>query len=527
MIKYLYIAARNYIHTIISFLKTHYKPLIFFLCFSSFNIFLLCHDFVSHSLPFDATFMFMLIGSILLESLLYGILYVAQKHQWKIEKIFLVFALVIGSVFVLAMPTGRAPDEASHFYRIYEILEGHIVSEIDVDGQTIGSNEPSNIMIVEKFAANNNTTYEDILNHLNDSKNNEQKFMSTSAQGYSPISYTPQLIGMGIGKVLNLPFLFSTYIAKFSNLFFCVLILYFCIKKIPILKNIIFLLAFLPISMQSMCSLSADGVIFVSAVALICFILYSIYSRKTPFTKRHFFATLILCTLITTSKIAYLPLCLLLFAIPKERFGDIRKKLFWISGISIATIAIYIIWYLVTPPLVSITDSTAQISFIIHNPLNYLSIIIHTIASSSINETLFFFSGAFGGYLEWLNITPSLVYIIAIYTVFVLLCQKASQSAHTTKGLKLLSIFTLLTTVIAIFTAMFVTWTGVGEAVIRGVQGRYFLPLLLLIPICFLSVSKTKNQKPSIKKIPQNYYLYAFIIFECVYTISTIACAHL
>lgn len=507
-------------------LKKHYKPIVFFLCFALFNAILLYWSFISNQLTIGKTFIFMLLGSFLLEATLCVVLHFAKKRQWKIEKIFLIFGLTIGSVFVLVMPPGRAPDEASHFFRIYEIIEGHIVSDTNDDGKIIGSEEPGSIMIVEKIASNNDITYREIAEHLGDMDNDEKIFVTTTAYKYNPVSYAPQIVGMGIGKILNFPILISSYIAKFANLFFCVFILYFCIKKTPILKNIIFLLAFLPISLQSMCSLSADGVIFVSAVALVCFILYSIYSRKTPFTKRHFFFMLILCILLMISKIVYAPLCLILFCIPKERFGNNRKKMSWIFGIGILVITVFLIWYFISPSLLPNTDPNAQISLILHNPIKFFFIVINTL-TYNIHQTLFFFSGTFGGYLEWYNVMPTLVYILTIYTILVLLCAKARQTIHTTKTLKIFSIIIFLSIILGIYTTMFIVWTGAGKTIIEGVQGRYFLPALLLIPICFLPTVKSKTQK-IVSKIPsENYYLYAFIAFECIYTISTIACAHI
>ena len=32
---------------------------------------------------------------------------------------------------------------------------------------------------------------------------------------------------------------------------------------------------------------------------------------------------------------------------------------------------------------------------------------------------------------------------------------------------------------------LYITWTGVGEPVIAGVQGRYFIPIMILPLLCF------------------------------------------
>lgn len=471
----------------------------------------------------------MLIGTILAEIALCYILYFAKNHQWKIEKIFLVLSLIIGSIYVLALPVGRAPDEASHFFRIYEITEGHFTSDGDENHTFAGSVQSKDIAIVEKFAKQN-VIYSEILNNLGSQAGEEKAFITTSAYGYSPLAYAPQATGMLIGKVLHLPFLISAYLAKFFNLFFCITIIYFCIKHSPFLKKFIFLIAFLPISMQSMASLSADAPIFVSAIALISFVLYSIYSYKNTFSKKHFFIILALCLFVSISKIVYAPLCLILFCIPKERFGgkDLKRKLFWIFGTGAIVITVYLIWYFISPPTITVSNASEQISLIIHNPIEYLSIVARSISTNAI----MYLSGTFGGYLEWFNVTPSKFYIFLSLIIFIILCIKTRPKYIIPKSLKILSISLFAIISFAIFTAMFVTWTKSGEIIIDGVQGRYFLPIVLLVPIWFLPAqnSSAKN-KTAITKSPteitDNYYFYAFFIFESIYVISTIATTHL
>ncbi|MBQ3293262.1 DUF2142 domain-containing protein [Candidatus Saccharibacteria bacterium] len=509
------------------FFKQNYKSLILLFCLSIFNLVLLCIGFKAHNLTFGKTFILFVIVSILLEIALTATVYFANRHSWKIEKLFLILASIVGVIYVFAVPIGRTPDEASHFFRIYEITEGHFVSETPTDGAMPGSNEPVEIGIVDEYA-NRNVTYAKIIESLGTTTGEETAFITTSAYGYSFISYLPQTIGMGIGKIFHAPFLVSAYLAKIANLIFCIGILFFCIKYIPFLKKIIFFIVFLPISMQAMSSLSADAPIFVSAIALVTFVLHSIYTRKTPFTKKHFFILLALCIFITIGKIVYAPLLVLLFAIPKERFGTKKQKVFWAIGLGSLVMMVYLIWHFASPTTIT-NDGPAQLSNIIHNPLLLPATIIYSIS----RNVVLYISGAFGGYLEWFNITPTMIYIIASYTVFVILCYKARLSFNIQKLLKILSCFAVFATTVAIFTAMYITWTKSGESIIDGVQGRYFLPIMLLIPICFLKIgsrsttSKTIIEDNSSIISNKDYPLYIFIICETVYVISTIATTHL
>lgn len=503
----------------ITFIKANYKALLLFFALLLLNVFLLCSNFFFSGLTFGKTFAFILIGSILLEIFLCVIIFISKQKDWKIEKVFLLFGLVIGIVYVFAIPIGRAPDEVSHFTRVYELSNGHFISDIDDDG-TIGSVEASNIEIIRDFKENN-VTYAEIFENLDlYPDESDQTFIETSAYSYNIVSYLPHVIGMSLGKLLHLPLLATVYLAKIFNLVACIAVLYFSIKYIPFLKNFIFLIAFFPITMQAMSSLSPDGLLIATSFALISFVLYSIYETKELFSKKHFLLMFTICFFLSMCKIAYAPLCLLLFAIPKERFGSAKKKIAIIIGTGAIIFTFLLVWLLIAPSLQSQTDQATQIGLILSNPLKYFAIILN-----SINTNIYMYLSNFlGGYLEWFNVLLSPLYIISTFTIFVLLCSK--EKTTVTKSLKYLAIaiFTIIT--ILIFTTMFITWTKAGELVIDGVQGRYFLPLALLIPIIFLPTEKSPKKVAKITP-SQNYYLYGFIVFESIYAITAIACTHL
>ena len=514
------------------FLKDNYQLLLLFCGLSLLNIFFLCWSFNTYGLNFSSkTFVFILAGSIILEIILCAILFYAKYKSWSIQKLFLVLGLIVGIIYVFALPVGRAPDEGAHFARIYEITNGHLVSDISEDGHDWGSIEAENIGIVHDFS-NNNVQYHEIVKHLTDYPDEStQTFNITSAGNYNAIEYAPHVIGMGLGKILHLPFLITAYLAKLFHLVTCIVILYFCIKYIPFLKKFIFFIAFLPITMQAMSSLSADGFITVIAIALTSFVLYSTYTLKSPFTKKHYLLILALCFVLSLSKVVYAFLCLLLFAIPKERFKGSKNKIitiFLIGGI--CAIALFS-WLIISALPNSLVDPTNH-DILFSNPFKYLAILLHSIST---NLPLYL-NGTLGGFLEWFNISLSPLYIYTSFIIFILLCNKTHDTYTVSRILRILSvvIFTIIT--LATFTAMFANWTKPGEVLIDGVQGRYFLPILMLIPLAFIpsktsSSSRAYDKKQSSPKfvthLQQNYYLYGFFIFESVYAITTIVCSHL
>ncbi len=504
-----------------NFFAKNYKFILLTSGLTLLNILFLCYNFKDNQLVFDEVFVYVLVGSVLLEIVLCSIVIIAKKHSWKIEKLFLVLGLIIGPLYSLAIPIGRAPDEESHFFRIYELSKGHFISDTDEYG-SIGSIEASNIEIVRDFKENN-VTYAEIFENLSiypDESN--QTFIKTSAYSYSIISYLPHVIGIKLGQTFNLPLLVTAYIAKLFNCITCILLLYLSIKFIPFLKECIFLIAFLPITMQSMTSLSADGFIIATSISLISFVLYSIYTMNTTFTKKHYTFLLFLCLVLSLSKIIYALICLFIFAIPKARFRNQKTKLITIFSIGGICLFTFIFWLVISPTATLIDTYNRNLVF--NNPLHYGAIFIYSLSYNF----LLYLAGTFGGWLEWFNISLSWLYLFPSIIIFAFLCKQAHDTFYVDKTVRYLSIFIFITIFMSTFIAMFTSWTKPGANIIDGVQGRYFLPILLFIPLAFMSNPKS-NHKSNFKstKLSQNYYLYSFIIFESIYAITTIACTHL
>lgn len=461
---------------------------------------------------------------IILQIGFFSILFLSKQKSWKFEKIFLILAIPIGILYILLIPIGRVPDEGAHFARIYEITTGHFVSDTDEYGMP-GSFEDSNINTIVSMS-NFTIHYNELPSYSSIYANSDnQEFISTSSYNYNIINYFPQVIGMSLGNLLHLPLLISCYIARLFNLITCILIIYFSIKHIPFLKKAVIFITFLPITMQEICSLSADGLPIATAIALISFVLYSIYSIKNQFTKKQITAMVALCIILCLCKTIYAPICLLLFAIPKERFGNSKRKLLTIFGTGIACSALLIGWLIATPPLVSISDSGVQTVSIIKHPIRYLGILINSIL---VNSGLYI-SGIFGGFLEWFNIDLSFLYTICTYTVFIIICSEARKLWTISKTFKNIGIFICTTIIIGTFTIMYTQWTKNGETIIDGVQGRYFLPIFLLVPIFCLHTKKLLPNIRNLKIIPekQNFYIYGYLIFISFFALNHIVATHI
>src|SRR5215471_11761173 len=115
------------------------------------------------------------------------------------EKIFLIFSLLFGFLFLILTPPFQAPDEDIHFLRAYQFSEGHL----------FGGNSPESITrSIAQFQnlphhPEKKVGFSDIHQLLNlPLKNNitSDYFSNT----LSPLAYVPQVLGITLGRILNL-----------------------------------------------------------------------------------------------------------------------------------------------------------------------------------------------------------------------------------------------------------------------------------------------------------------------------------
>lgn len=118
-----------------------------------------------------------------------------------------------------------------------------------------------------------------------------------------------------------------------------------------------------------------------------------------------------------------------------------------------------------------------------------------------------------GKNLEWFSIELYTSVIMTFLLFFSFLCSE--HETNITRSLRIYSFCTLLIVVISTFITMFIMWTQPEETMIDGVQGRYFLPILLLIPLFYLP-----SRKPKKRQIVKYNYLIIFATLANVYALS-------
>ena len=443
--------------------------------------------------------------------------YLMQENKLKIEKIFLLMATFLGFLYMIFIPLNAVPDEYGHFYRAYTISEGQLISK--------KNNRDENADYVPKSAAHIYSGYnlsssfdyfDDLSDELNYEHEHKNETVAVDMAGqalFSPVCYIPQAIGILIGRILHFPMLLIAYFCRLVNFTVWLLVTYFSIKRLHSNKFVFLMLILLPMGIQQAASCSADALTNSVCFAFITYILHLIETKNKISTKS-FVLVSTMAIIISMCKIVYLPLCLMLFLIPKECFKNKKDKMIKIIGLLSFVTILNLIWLKISSQFLFQAlpgvNEQEQIKFIFTNPFQYLFILLNTIQSNGLNYLLNYSS------IASYNIELSSFYFAIYYFIIFYVMIFDSFNKNITKKIKYILTFILLSCSLLIFTSIFIQWNPVGNNIIEGIQGRYFIPLLPLFALLFSRDRKNKGFQLS------NIMIYGSILVFNIYTLANV-----
>lgn len=428
----------------------------------------------------------------------------------KLEKKYILLASIVGLVYLVLLPYGIGADESKHWLRIYEVSEGHMLSDKGIDGAG-GREMDSGLMPIET-----SESFYSISKFWNASINSSSKhfYIFSNTALYSPVSYAVQALTVAIGKIFTNRIVFLTYIAKISGFLFSLIMIYMSIKYIPVKKDAIILISFMPMFIQQSVVITADGFINALAVAFTAYVLYLKYTYQDVITRKQILVLLAFMLIIGLCKVVFLPICFLIFILPQERFKN--RNLFFKTTISLFLLSCFmnITWLVISSSyLAEIREGVnggQQVMGILSNPLGYLKIMYNTVISNGEMILWQFFGDGLGA----LNI-PIKRFPYYIYAGVMLVAALADSEKKIDIKTKLVALIAFIGTIVLIFTAEYVQWTRVGAEIVDGIQGRYFIPIAL-IGMIILSKTRLKLEKDESEKyiFPFLGYVNAFVIIN-------------
>jgi uncharacterized membrane protein len=431
----------------------------------------------------------------------------------KLEYIYIVAALCLGTTYMVSITPFSVPDEPHHYQASY-MISGHIL--FDKDPFMVDSRH-----FIYCATYGHQNVPDDYLRLMDEGiyiLRGEAELMSLYEPNntHYPIYYFPQALGISIARIIGLSFFGLFYMGRFFNLAFYLLCVTFSLKRLKAFRLPIFLIGLMPMTMHQAASFSYDNFINAISILFIAYAISCIYERES-FQWRDYFVLMVTSVLLAPTKMVYLPIALLVFIVA-WRWKDTVKKKAWILAASIfaasaiaAAAAFMIIFYAGMSDLAGDQLNwegrpNYTMSFVFANPIETLKIFIRTL--QHFYESYFY--GLFGQYLSGLTMDLPRWYMnIIILLIFAGLLYGKKDEWQPSK-LERLIYFTICGMVVFLsLMAMFLTWTSQGLPVVYGVAGRYFIPIL---PLALLMLRFKKILIPY--KAFRNSVICAFLVMQ-------------
>lgn len=407
-----------------------------------------------------------------------------HNNEKELYKTAFIIILIFGIICSFATPICFAPDEVEHFVRTEITSRGDLFpAYINGSFQTIQST--IDLISVSRMTHHNfdevnrfNSTifYTDAdtmpINHT--IIDYPSAFMQNPFWGY----FFPA-IGMFIAKLLNLNAIWLLWLGRIFNILLYSSLVSIAIKKTPILKVQMLVFSCIPLAVFSAGSLSIDAFINGMGILTIAYFFYLYKLPEKSIDYKHIIKYSILVALIGTCKVTCFVLIFLLIFIPKENFKSDRE--YFLGFLSVIIMAIFaLLWskYYSHPGFLnshrstkwaaSKINSTQQIDFILSHKKQTLMEILKI--PNYIKEDLVFRWGVFN----------------PIYLMFIGAVSLLYPTERFKLKTKMGALFTGIIMYIGTYLVFLITWTPVGQLnPIMGVQQRYFLTILPLIPFVF------------------------------------------
>lgn len=435
------------------------------------------------------------------------VFYFLHDSDEQLYKVAFVVILIFGIVCALIVPICDVSDESEHLTRAEITSRGILIPHWT--GHDLGVDSLFNHTEGQKYSTERNdgagfytiksvdffrsylgdTVFE--TNHDTDKINHTLILVESAFEQNPFFGYLPQALGIFIAKLLDLNVMWILWFARISNLIFYAGIVSLAIRKTPVLKLPLMVVACIPITIYQAASVSIDSMIIALAIYIVAYFIYMNQAEEKSITNKDIIIFSVICIILGLCKLTYLAFIFLLLLVPFENYEKDAKHVLPVIFISILVAAgVGLLWSRYSTPTLlhswrgsrNLVNSTLQIQYMINHPGHF----IEFLKTIFVRDLRHLFNGVFSffGARQTIDHYTDKYYVVLfpllVYLATVLLAypQKVKFGLKTRLG----TLFLLLVIYIATCFIQLLTWAFIGEFNL-GLSLRYFIPLIALIPV--------------------------------------------
>jgi len=400
---------------------------------------------------------------------------------------------------VFLVPPLQVPDEGDHWFRAWALTEGELTADgqgmitlpggfanmADLYTRLLGDEGmlglPVSLEGQEGFRG-----YEDLFN--SPGPTGTVRVVSRVAS-YGPLGFLPQAMGVGLGRLVGTEPLTSFYLARLTNLFAAVALLFFAIRLAPFGKQLILLLALLPMTMYELASVSCDALTISGAMFFTSLLLWA--STRVTLRRADVALVVLSAALFLNVKPGYWALVLLVMLITPAQLGGRLRYVAFVAANVLVVVGAFLIIYQITgvdARVQAVGVPRAQLLFILQEPLSFLGILWANFQGNLLAWTLQTI-----GVLGWLAfaLQPAL-YLIALLAglgFFFRMREEVSLRPWRRVLLAAAGGAVFLTMAVALYAFL----EPIGSDRVY-MQGRYLAPVWLLLLLSIYGVKFAQRQ---------------------------------
>lgn len=355
-------------------------------------------------------------------------------------------------------------------------------------------------------------------------KNESDWIGNNGSYAISRIGYVHMALGIWLAKKIGVPFYQQLLLGKFLNLLLYVVLMFWTIRVIPIYKKLVTIMSLMPTPIVLATAYSYDPVVIGMVSLGSALIIKEYYELDKKINWYEIVGIPLLFFIGSAPKAVYIPMILCGLFLPKSKFKNKNQSVVW--KILLLGVCALLVMSFVLPATGGQmegdsrggdTDVVLQLQLILQHPVTYAKILVHNVYETFNSYVLGTDSFASMAYLG-IHKFSTLIALLVFGTAFTE--PREPMNTGNEKSLRILKIVSsimILGTVALIWTALYLSFTEVGSLSIKGVQGRYYIPLALSAFTVFYS------DKIQVKwnRILYNTVLLLCILFiwhSCLYT---------
>jgi uncharacterized membrane protein len=428
----------------------------------------------------------------------------------------------IGSIpLVLLTPPFQVPDEVQHFYRAYQLSEFRIRAEVQngVAGGTLPDSLPE--LVKSSVYTRDGILYPATPSPISKTLKLASIPLDRSATQfvefpgsafYSPLPYFPQILGIVVGRLFGLGPLYLLYLGRLFNCLAALGLVGLAVYRMPVAAELVMVVGLLPMSLYLYASLSPDAAV-ISCSLLFTALSFSASTRgnwKTWELAMAAAAAVVLCSV----KPVYAPILLAGVVPGLLRRGNVATVVRSHAILLAVALGVAAGWLVLakstmTSPLGG-GHPSLQMSVVLHHPTHFMHALVHTLGIVPIIDRYVEAIGLVGWLTAWIH--PVFVYFLPLVNFLIVWKLGTRSSVERSVLCALWYLALAVASAVLVIAAMYLMNAQVGQDEVTGVQGRYFIPILVLAGMAAMELAP--GRRPSAPSWRNLAWIAAIIVVQ-------------